>query len=189
MTTSTYKLSRITVFGSAFVAFVLLGLNIVLIVQNSHLKATVKKGEVALIEGQSMPAIAGKDIEGQEQIFDWGKDGRKTLLMNFSPRCGYCRENMPNWLAILQTIDKSAYRVLLVSSISDGAKEFIDKYEIKDIPIIVEPEPKVLVNYLMYVTPQTILLNPDGKIAKIWTGAFINEQKSQIEQSLNVKLP
>lgn len=186
---STYELSRTTVFIVTLIAIILVGLNIVLTFQNRNLKATIRQGEVALAEGQSMPGIAGKDLEGKEQTFDWGKDSRKTLLMNFSPRCGYCHENMSNWTAILQEIDKSLYRIVMVSSISDGAKEYIEKYKIKDIPVIVEPEPKVLVNYLMHITPQTILLNPDGKIAKVWVGRFIDDQKPQIEQFLNVNLP
>lgn len=188
-TLSTFEFSRTTVLVSAFVLFGLIVSNAALVVQNRNLKESMQKGEVALVEGQSMPAIAGMDLEGREQIFDWGKDNRKTLLMNFSPRCGYCRANMPNWTAILQGIDKLAYRVVLVSSISDGAKEYIEKYNIKDVPVIVEPEPKVLVNYLMHITPQTVLLNSDGKIEKVWVGKFVNEQKPYIEQSLNVSLP
>jgi len=188
-TLSTFEFSRTTVLVSVFLLLGLLALNAALIVQNRNLNSSIQKGEAALVEGQSMPAIAGIDLEGREQIFDWGNDNRKTLLMNFSPRCGYCRANMPNWTAILQGIDKSAYRVVVVSSISDGAKEYIEKYKIKDVPVIVEPEPKVLINYLMHITPQTILLNPDGKIEKVWVGKFVNEQKTNIEKALNVSLP
>ena len=187
-TLSTFEFSRTTVLVSVFLLLGLLASNTALVVQNRNLKASMQKAEAALAEGQSMPVITGIDLEGQEQIFDWGKDNRKTLLMNFSPRCGYCRANMPNWTAILQGIDKSAYRVVMVSSIPDGAKEYVEKYKIKDVPIIVEPEPKVLINYLMHITPQTILLNSDGKIENVWVGKFVNEQKPSIEKALNVSL-
>lgn len=178
-----------TVLVSVFLLLGLLASNAALIVHNRNLNSSILRGEVALAEGQSMTAITGIDADGREQIFEWGKDNRKTLLMIFSPRCGYCRENMPNWMAILQGIDKSAYRVVVVSSISDGAKEYVEKYKIKDVPIIVEPEPKVLADYLMHITPQTVLLNSDGKIEKVWVGKFINEQKGYVEQALNVNLP
>lgn len=185
----TFEFSRMTVLISVFLLLGLLASNAALIVQNRNLNLSVQRGEVAITEGQFMPAIAGIDVNGHEQIFDWGKDTRKTLLMIFSPRCGYCRENMPNWMAILQGIDKSAYRVVVVSSISDGAKEYIEKYQIKDVPIIIEPEPKVLIDYRMYVTPQTVLLNSDGKIEKNWIGKITDEQKAYVNQSLNVNLP
>lgn len=186
---SAFEFSRTTVFVAVFVLFGLLASNAAMLIQNRNLNLSIQKAEAALAEGQSMPAIAGFDLEGREQVFGWGNDKRKTLLMNFSPRCGYCRANMPNWAAILQGIDKSAYRIVVVSSISDGAKEYVEKYNISGVPVIIEPEPKVLINYLMHITPQTIVLDSDGKIEKVWVGKFVDEQKPEIERTLNVNLP
>lgn len=189
MASSTFEFSRTTVVVSVLLLLGLLASNVALIIHIRTLNSSVQNGQTALAEGQLMAPVTGIDVSEQKQLFEWGKDNRKTLLMIFSPHCGYCQQNMPNWTAILQGIDKSAYRVVMISSISEGVKEYIDRYQIKDVPIIVEPEPKVLVDYQMYVTPQTILLGSDGKIERYWIGEITGEQKTHVEQSLNVILP
>ena len=168
----------------------LLLLNVVLLIQNRALKSAERKAVgVSLSEGRSMPAIAGFDLAGRERVFEWNTDTRKTLLFCFSPRCGYCKANMPNWLAIIKTIDRSAFRVVMVSSISEGAKEYLDQYNIRDIPVLIEPSPTVLVDYAMHVTPQTVLLDPGGRIENAWPGVFTQQQKPLIEQALRLELP
>ena len=59
-TLATFEFSRTTVLVSVLLLLGLLGLNVVLIVQNRSLKSSIQKAEVALAEGQSMPAITGR---------------------------------------------------------------------------------------------------------------------------------
>ena len=45
------------------------------------------------------------------------------------------------------------------------------------------------VSYEMNVTPQTILINSDGKVEKLWIGLFRPDDRSDVEQYFRLKLP
>jgi hypothetical protein len=96
---------------------------------------------------------------------------------------------MPNWKAMLQGIDRNSYRIVAVSIISDGVKEYVSQQKLTDIPIIAEVDPKSRVSYEMNVTPQTMLINSDGKVEKLWIGLLSPDERSDVEQSFSLKLP
>lgn len=185
-----YSFSRTNAILAVLLMVGLSSLNILLFVQNRNLKVTsdCRNREIVLKEGKSLIPLSGIDIDEMKQSFEWGTEGRKTLVMIFSPQCGYCRENMPIWNEIISKADKSAFRIVAASSISAGAKEFVEEYEFNDIPILIETEPESKIEYVMYLTPQTILLNQSGEIEKVWIGLIQNEKTSEVESHLNVKL-
>ena len=38
-------------------------------------------------------------------------------------------------------------------------------------------------------TPQTIVVSPEGKVLKVWTGAYDDKLKSEIEDYFGTQLP
>jgi len=96
---------------------------------------------------------------------------------------------MPNWKAIAQGLDRNAYRIVAVSILSEGVKEYMAQHELTDVPVIAEVDPKNRVSYEMTVTPQTILIDSDGKVEKVWTGFIQGDELSEIERVLGLKLP
>jgi peroxiredoxin len=178
--------------------FVLLGaalvaLNVGLVVQNRTLKAAAAGGggsrAIVLPPGKSVPALAGLDSEGRQLVFDYGSDPRKTLLLVFSPRCPYCTKNMPNWNALTLGLDEKEFRVVAVSTVPDGVKEYAEKHGLNNIPVITTPDPKDKVAYEMNVTPQTVLIGPDGTVEKVWTGLIQGAERDDIQKYLGVSLP
>lgn len=169
------------------------GLNVALIVQNRSLKAATPNvggsRSIALKAGKSLPTLTGIDTEGRKLTFDFGTDPRKTVLLVFSPHCPYCAKNMPNWRAIAQGIDAKSFRVVAVSILSEGVKEYAAKNELTNIPIIADPDPKNRVAYEMNLTPQTVLIDANGKAEKVWTGLITGTERDEVEQSLGVNLP
>jgi hypothetical protein len=96
---------------------------------------------------------------------------------------------MPNWKAILQSLDRNSYRIVAVSIVSDGVKEYVAQQNLTDVPIIAEVNPKSRVSYEMNVTPQTILINSDGKVEKLWIGVLSLDERNEVEQFFSLKLP
>jgi peroxiredoxin len=139
--------------------------------------------------GKALPTLTGLDTEGRKLTFDYGSEPRKTVLLVFSPRCTYCTENMPNWNAIARGLDAKSFRVVAVSTVSEGVKEYVAEHEFKNVPIIADPDPKNRVSYEMNLTPQTVLIGPDGTAEKVWTGLIQGDERDEIEQYLGVKLP
>jgi peroxiredoxin len=168
----------------------LLILNLSLIIQNRNLRslATDEKRSILLKEGSIVPALSGVDLDGNKISLNYQDDPRKAVMLVFSPRCGYCTDNMPNWQSIAQNLDRKLYRILAVSITADGVKEYITQHSLPNVPVIADVEPKSRVSYEMNVTPQTILINSQGKVEKIWTGVLQPGERTEVEQSLGIKL-
>lgn len=184
-----YKITKNAAILFVLLVFALIVLNASLIIQNRSLRGAAGTRSPVLQPGSLVPSLSGKDLDGKDFTLSYSNDSRKVVLLVFSPRCGFCTKNMPNWQAILQSLDRNSYRIVAVSIVSEGVKEYVNQYKLTDVPIIAEVDPKSRVSYEMNVTPQTILINPDGKVEKLWIGMFSPAERSEIEQSFSLKLP
>src|SRR5689334_3543342 len=151
---------------------ILLILNFKLIQQNKILGAQAATPERALHlkPGAELPALFGYDANGNLLNIGYGEDPRKTLLLVFAPQCRACKENMPTWQAMLRQIDRSAYRVVAVSVRPEETKEYLLEHGFGDLPVIADLDAKSKAAYNLAVTPQTILLSPQGVAERVWLG-------------------
>jgi len=184
-----YTISKKAAMLFVLLVFALLVLNASLIIQNRSLRASAGTRSPVLHPGSIVPSLSGKDLDGKDFTLSYSNDPRKVVLLVFSPRCGFCTRNMPNWKAMLQSLDRNSYRIVAVSITSDGVKEYVGQQKLTDVPIIAEVDPKSRVSYEMNVTPQTILINSDGKVEKLWIGLLSPDERSEVEQSFSLKLP
>src|SRR5215213_1144478 len=188
-----YQVSRKKMLLFVLLGVALVALNVGLVVQNRTLKAAAGNGgggrALVLPPGKSVPALSGLDSEGRQLVFDYGSDQRKTLLFVFSPRCPYCTKNMPNWNALTLGLDEKEFRVVAVSTVPEGVKEYVEKNGFKNVPVITTPDPKDKVAYEMNVTPQTVLIGADGTVEKVWTGLIQGAEREDIEKLFGVSLP
>lgn len=171
---------------------ILLILNVILVKQNISLKASLStrpKRDSSLEPGMKVPALEGKDLDGNEMIISYGSDRRKTVLLSFSPQCGFCEKNMPNWDAITKNANKDLFRVAAVSLIAHGTKEYIARHNFVDTPLIAEIKAENKIAYKFNSTPQTLLIDADGKVEKVWTGLIRGEVRKEVEQALSIELP
>lgn len=139
--------------------------------------------------GTALPPLEGFDSDGVRHSIDYGQDSRKTVLLVLSPRCHACEENMPNWEAIINGLDRRSFRLAAVSLQSEGFKEYAIRHGINQVPVLTKIDPKYRVTYNLALTPQTILITADGKVEKVWTGVLREEDKQDVELALNVRLP
>jgi hypothetical protein len=173
------------------VGVVLLLVNVLLAQQNKKLKMLASKPDRALEikAGTMLPTLEGIDSDGNRQSISYGQDARKTVLLVFSPRCRVCGENLPNWEAIINGIDRESFRLFAISLQSQGVKEYASRHGINGVTILTEIDSKYRVAYNLALTPQTILIGSDGKAERVWTGLLHGEDKREIERALNVLLP
>lgn len=182
------KRIRTTLWWLLLVAVV--GLNLLLLKQNRDLKIAIAKSprEAVVKPGQVLPALHGKTTNGESLTISYGNDTRKTVLLVFSPGCDFCSQNMPNWHRIIRSLNPSNYRVVALSIRSDGSRQYVETYGLNVIPAITELDPKDRVNYELNVTPETILIDSDGKVEAVWAGVFGEEERQQIKEMLGVDL-
>jgi peroxiredoxin len=169
----------------------LLLVNILLVQQNKKLKVLANRPDRALEikPGTALPPLEGFDSNDARHSVDYGQDPRKTVLLVLAPRCYACEENMPNWEAIINGLDRRSFRLVAVSLQSEGLNEYASRHGINRVPILTKIDPKYRVAYNLALTPQTILIGADGKVEKVWTGILREEDKQDVGLALNVRLP
>jgi len=186
---SGYKISKKAAILFVLLVTALIALNASLIIQNRSLRAAAGTRSPVLHPGTIVPSLSGKDLDGKDFTLSYSNDPRKVVLLVFSTRCGFCNRNMPNWKAMLQSIDRNSYRIVAVSIISDGVKEYVSQQKLTDIPIIAEVDPKGQSIVRNERNATTKLINSDGKVEKLWIGLFRPDERSEVAQSFSLKLP
>jgi len=170
---------------------VLLLVNVLLVQQNKKLKVLASRPDRALEikPGTAVPPLEGFDSDGNRHNVNYGEDSRKTILLVMAPRCHACEENLPNWEAIINGFDRRSFRLAAVSLQSEGVNEYVNRLGINQFPVLTKIDPKYKVAYNLALTPQTILIDADGNVEKVWSGLLREEEKQDVELALNVRLP
>jgi len=189
-TASDYEVKKGKAFLFMTFGALLIVANLLLVQQNKQLKVSAGGVDrsLELAPGKKLPPLRGLDLNGNSLSFDYNAVGIKTLLLVFSPGCRACKENMASWKAIMNQLGRENYRMIAVSLKSEGAHDYASRYGLIDIPVIAEIDPKDRVAYNLVLTPQTILINPDGTTEKVWTGLIDSRTRGDIERTLNIDL-
>ena len=80
------------------------------------------------------------------------------------------------------------YRFIGLSLSKEGLAAYIEKNELK-LPVYSGLSAETLKAYRLGSTPQTIVVSPEGRVLQDWVGAYVGEQKSQVEAFFHVRLP
>jgi peroxiredoxin len=187
---STYEISKKKALLFVTLGITLVIINTILIYQNRELRLYLNllQQSLELNPGAMVSTLRGVDINGNNIDINYSQDPRKTLLLIFSPDCDYCTQNMPIWKNILSNIDKNSFRVIAISLEPEGTKEYIIRHHLDSVPVITKLYLKGADTYKMGLTPETILIDSNGKVEKVWKGLIDGESRKEIEQSLGIRL-
>jgi hypothetical protein len=163
---------------------VLLAANIALIHQNNQLKTrlALPPPELEAARGAQMPDLRGFDLAGKPVEVLYGKDPRKVLVLVYSPTCPFCDQNWPKWQAMITSLDPSVVRTVAVDVSSSSSEAFLQQHQLAGLPVFEKVDPQATVNYRFQLTPQTILVDPAGKIERVWTGVLNDSALTEIKQ-------
>lgn len=166
---------------------VLLAANIALIHQNQQLKSQLALPPPTLETppGTHVPDLRGQDLSGQPLEVLYGKDSRKVLILVFSPTCPFCDENWPKWERVLSALDRSAVRSVAVDVTAKADAIFISQHHLAGLPVFIQVDPRAVVDYRFHLTPQTILIDPDGKVERVWTGVLNDAAVAELHSLLS----
>src|SRR5207245_4001345 len=107
-----------------------------------------------------------------------------------SPQCGICDKNWPTWETIIKAIDKESFRVIgvnLTQFSSSPLSSYLDKHGISEFSVFEQLDPKVQVEYNLAMAPETLLINRDGKIEKVWVGLLTENDFNDVRQALGIR--
>lgn len=170
-------------FAISVCCLLLLAANIALIRQNSQLKVRLAAPpQLEAAQGAQMPDLRGFDLAGKPLEILYGKDPRKVLVLVYSPTCAFCKQNWPKWQAMITSLDPSAVRTVAVDVTSSSSEIFIQQHQLAGLPVFQKVDPQATVDYRFQLTPQTILVDPTGKVEKVWTGVLNDSTLSEIKR-------
>jgi len=176
-------------------------LNLLLIRQNFRLRKQLnaagkieasgtflKPGEVMTIP------ITGTDLKGQPYQMLYGKDGKRHLLLFFSPSCPYCIQQGPIWADLLNLIDSSRFEVVgIVGDREDKQKvanhaDGLGYFKTRLVLPIVSVSDEALARYKLTATPTTLLIDNSGTVEHVWVGKWNQTKIDEVATAVDIKL-
>jgi hypothetical protein len=137
-----------------------------------------------------VPAIRGLDPEGREVVVEMARwDRSPTILLVFSYSCRYSIENWHNWVALSKWSHKKQLRLVAVNQDKQPTATEEPLFPVLNaVTMLHDVEPTFRVALNLVVTPQTIVVDPEGKVERVWSGVLRQETLQEIQrlvQALN----
>ena len=166
-----------------------LGINLLLTRRVSALKDQVKtiRSELRLNEGDKVLPITAKDPQGNTAVFDYRTNKLPTVVFVISPTCGWCTKNIMNMRAL---VEKASDRFQFVgfSHSSTNLHDYVTQNKL-NFPMYTDLPLNPTSNYKLGGTPQTFVVSPEGRVMKVWNGAFSGNLQADVEIYFGVSLP
>lgn len=174
----------------------LMAVNLLLIRQNFALRRRLseagRRAETpdALKAGETVNPIAGTDLNGQPFEVKYQKEGRRHLILYFSPGCTYCVQQAALWREVLNKVDGG--RISVVGMVSDRedrqavmahADEAGYLKARPPLPIVFFDDAS-LARYKLTATPTTLLIDGDGKVEHAWVGKWDETKTNEVAAAL-----
>jgi peroxiredoxin len=141
---------------------------------------------LGVLPGQKLPPLSVLDNNGNQAEIKYDSP-MATILYIFTSDCAWCERNLDS-LKALRKHTEGKYRFIGVSLKKDGLSEYVEKNKF-DFEIYNTPTRSKYVAYKLAGTPQTFIVSPDGHLIKMWSGAFTNKVKEEMETFFEMKLP
>jgi peroxiredoxin len=148
---------------------------------------SARASEYQLKVGTTVPAITAKRLGKQEQTISFQNTNQPTVLYIFTPPCSWCARNMDNLKTLLDK-ERGQYRFVGLSLSEEALPEYVAKNDL-NFPVYSALSPETVKTYKLGNTPQTIVVSPEGRVLQNWMGAYVGDQKSQVEAFFQVSLP
>jgi hypothetical protein len=132
--------------------------------------------------GTHVPPIEGLDPDGRWASVGF-QEGRPLVVLVFSPRCAFSDKNWANWSVLAPVIDRRA-RAVYVDVSKTADRSYLSTHPTGRAPVVVKPDAKAISSYNLSMTPQTILVDGDGTVQKVWSGVLGDEDLADIQARL-----
>lgn len=171
-------------------------LNVLLIAQNFSLRRQLNSagrldaGANALKPGEMVTPITGTDLNGKPYQVQYANDGKKQLLMFFSPSCQYCVKQGPIWRDVLDHIDANRFNVVGIVGDREDRKEVtqhadeLGYFKTKVALPVVAVNTETLVRYKLTATPTTLLIDDSGRVEHAWVGKWDDAKIAEVTAAL-----
>ncbi len=141
-----------------------------------------------LAAGTWVPPIPARELGSERTVtIAYGDTDRPTVLYLFSPQCGWCGRNLESIKTLVEK-RKNAYRFVGISLSDKGLREYVAAQALP-FPVYSGLSQEILKTYRVTGTPHTIIVSPDGRVVQTWGGAYLGQNRKQLQAYFKVALP
>ena len=160
-----------------------LGFNAILVKQLRERPAPPAR--VQLAAGTPITPVEATTLDGQRAVIDY-KGSKGTILYYFSPSCVWCARNWDN----LRALSEGAGDRFRVVGLSNGAgtAQYVRQLGLP-FATVTNVSATFLQKYRLVGTPRTLVVSPEGRILRDWSGAYSGRTQEEVETFFSVKLP
>jgi len=138
-----------------------------------------------------------QDIMGRNEKADvvrvqlHGTD-RPTMLYFVTPTCVWCRRNRDNFAEIVRQ-RSGEYHIVFVSLSEGGFSNYLQQlrpqWDDGSVTTLTSLPAKTKSDMLLGATPQTIIVDREGKVTHNWVGAYVRNTLIAVENLFLVQMP
>jgi peroxiredoxin len=159
---------------------------------NVYLGWKVKQGNVQAITpklspGMKVDPVTALGHDGERFTISYNSSDKPTVFYVITPSCIWCKRNQANINKVADT-KANDFRFIGLSLAEPGLKEYVEEHHLK-FPTYTGLTRETMRSLGLGNTPQTIVVSPEGKILKVWMGAYDEEVRSEVEAYFGVQLP
>jgi hypothetical protein len=134
-------------------------------------------------KGAVVASLSVLTLDGQKGQVNWAGT-RPTVLYVFRPDCIWCARNFNS----LRTLHgDTRYRFIALSLAKDGVREYLSTNGTPMPTYIATSETARTLK--LGITPETIVVSPQGVVERVWPGAYTGPVKKDVEVFFDVELP
>jgi hypothetical protein len=165
-----------------------LSLNVYLGWRVKQLNATAGGPEntFRLAPGMKVDPITAVDVDGTLHTISYETTAKPTVFYVLSPGCVWCERNQAN-IDRLAELRGNDFRFIGLSLVEPGLREYVQGHHL-NFPMYTRLTPEAIQSLGLGSTPQTIVISPEGRVLKNWTGAYERAQP-EVEAYFGVQLP
>ncbi|MDE2807430.1 MAG: hypothetical protein OXN90_03350 [Gemmatimonadota bacterium] len=163
------------------------GMNVWFAAQISNMGGPSLRSGGTAVGGHLDGGVEFRTLDGALDHYDFRMAAKPTILYVMSPQCGWCQQNEEN-VRTLYSSTKEHFNFFVMGITDDGLAAYVKSSPYESVVRIIDPTvvPPALD---LFATPQTILINQQGIIERVWVGAYMNEKQTEIEDFFQIYLP
>lgn len=172
---------------SSFVLIGLLTIEIILLgLQNRELKAHLSftgSGQVEpLKSGDRVPSFRMQTLDGNTNELSYSDPSRKYLFFVLSTTCPHCEKTLPMWESLAKGASGRFSVLGLCVHNLDETKKYVSSKNVGFYLASIFADTSFTRKYKIAGFPETILVEGDGTVEKIWLGELSPEQTEEIKK-------
>lgn len=142
-----------------------------------HEEQVVRKGVV-------LPPLKGVDLSGKAAYVDYKTGEQPTVLFVFSSTCSVCAKTWPQWDSVLATQKGMGWRPVFVNLGDPVTADYVASHSLDHYTTLDDITKDTVLSYRLFFTPETILLDGEGRVENVWIGQLSPDVTNSFAQTV-----